>query len=331
MDRGRTHASEPRPPPRPRARVACPGSRASVLAAVALGLGIAAYRATRLADAQKTQARLTIALPPGQEIISYPAITRDGRTIAYVTQQGASETQLYLRDLNAFEARPVPGSNGARQPFFSPDGKWVAFFARGFIQKAEVAGGAPIRVVEAPYSQGGTWNEDNTIIYAASLGSGLLRVPAGGGTPESLTKPDGAANGYAHVFPQALPGGRDVLFAAWGQKQGTAVLSLASRKWELVLPSTSFAWGVFDPAGGSGGRLLLVNESGDMRAAPFDACSSRTHQRRYHGRLQRLLRRGNRIPRAGSRYPTRALRCMHPATRPGCRWCGWTAREGARR
>src|ERR1019366_1302713 len=189
------------------------------------------------------------------------------RTIAYATQQGTSETQLYLRDLNAFEARPVPSSNGARQPFFSPDGKWVAFFARGFMQKAEVAGGAPMRVVEAPYSYGGTWNEDNTIIYAASLGSGLLRVPAGGGTPESLTKPDGAAN----VFPQALPRGRDVLFAVWGQKQGTAVLSLASRKWELVLPNTAFAWGVFDPAGGSGGRLLLVNESGGMRAAPFDA------------------------------------------------------------
>src|SRR5450759_779132 len=275
-------------PPRPRR---LPWIAASVLAAVALGLGIAAYRATQLADAQKTQARLTIALPPGQEIVSCPAISRDGRTIAYVIRQGASETQLYLRDLNAFDARPVPGSSGARQPFFSPDGKWVAFFARGFMQKAEVAGGAPIRVVEAPYSQGGTWNEDNTIIYAASLGSGLLRVPAGGGTPESLTKPDGAAN----IFPHALPGGRDVLFTAWGQKQGTAVLSLASRKWELVLPSTSFTWGVFDPAGGSPGRLLLVNESGGMRAAPFD-CSSRTHQHRHHGPLQRLLRHGNRMP-----------------------------------
>jgi predicted Ser/Thr protein kinase len=266
---GPTERTAPAAAP-PRAR-RLPWIAASVLAAVALGLGIAAYRATKLAENSNTQARLTIPLPPGQEIISAPAITRDGRTIAYATQQGTSETQLYLRDLNAFEARPVPGSSGARQPFFSPDGKWVAFFARGFMQKAEVVGGAPIRVVEAPYSYGGTWNEDNTIIYAASLGSGLLRVPAGGGTPESLTNPDSAANGYAHVFPQALPGGRDVLFAAWGQKQGTAVLSLASHKWELVLPSTSFAWGVFDPAGGSGGRLLLSNESGGMRAAPFDA------------------------------------------------------------
>ncbi len=110
-----------------------PWIAASVLAAVALGLGIVAYRATKLAEDSKTQARLTIPLPPGQEIISYPAITRDGRTIAYATQQGTSETQLYLHDLNAFEASPVPGSNGARQPFFAPDGQWVAFFARGFI------------------------------------------------------------------------------------------------------------------------------------------------------------------------------------------------------
>src|ERR1039458_1717297 len=82
----------PPAPPRPRR---LPWIAASVLAVVALGLGIAAYRATQLADAQKTQARLTIPLPPGQEIISYPAITRDGRTIAYATQQGTSETQLY--------------------------------------------------------------------------------------------------------------------------------------------------------------------------------------------------------------------------------------------
>jgi serine/threonine protein kinase len=106
----------------PRARRLPWIAAASVLAAVALALGVAAYRATKLAEDSKTQARLTIPLPPGQEIISDPAITGDGRTIAYATQQGTSETQLYLRDLNAFEARPVPGSNGARQPYFRPTG-----------------------------------------------------------------------------------------------------------------------------------------------------------------------------------------------------------------
>jgi Tol biopolymer transport system component len=137
---------------------------------------------------QKTAARFTIPLSLGQEITSYPAITRDGRTVAYVAQQGTDDAQLYLRDLNSFEARPVPGASGARQPFFSPDGKWVAYFARGLLQKAEVTGGAPIRLAEAPFPHGGTWNEDNTIIYSPSLGSGLWRVPATGVMPESLKK-----------------------------------------------------------------------------------------------------------------------------------------------
>jgi len=225
----------------------------------------------RPADVQKTSARLTIPLPPGQEITTYPAITRDGRTVAYVTQQGTDDTQLYLRDLNSFEARAVAGSSGAREPFFSPDGKWVAFFGQGQLQKAEVAGGAPIRLAEAAYPQGGTWNEDNTIVYAASLGSGLLQIPASGGTPESLTKPDGAANGYAHAFPQALPGGRSLLFTIWGQTQGNAVLSLDSHRWEIVLPKTSFAFGIFDAMRGSTGRLLVVDQSAGMMAAPFDA------------------------------------------------------------
>ena len=245
------------------------------VAAAALALVTAASLAFALwkrpADVQKTSARFTIPLPPGQELTTYPAITRDGRTIAYVTQQGTDDTQLYLRDLNSFEARPVAGSSGATQPFFSPDGKWVAFFAQGQLQKAEVAGGAPIRLVEAGYTFGGTWNEDNTIIYAASLGSGLLRISAAGGTAESLTKPDGAANGYAHVFPQALPGGRSILFTIWGQTQGNAVLSLDSRRWELVLPSNSSASGIFDPLRGSKGRLLIVDQSAAMMAAAFDA------------------------------------------------------------
>jgi hypothetical protein len=148
-----------------------------VVAAIALGVIAVAYLAfaawNRPAAVPRTAARFTISLPPGQEITSYPAITRDGRTKAFVSQQGAGDSHLYLRDLNSLEARPVAGSSGARQPFFSPDGKWVAFFAQRRPQKAEVAGGAPVPLAEASYPQGGTRNEDNTIIYAASLGSGL--------------------------------------------------------------------------------------------------------------------------------------------------------------
>jgi eukaryotic-like serine/threonine-protein kinase len=242
----------------------------ALITAASLMLAVLALRNQRTSF-QKTAVRLTIPLAPGQEITSSPAITPDGRTVAYVAQQGPDDSQLYLRDLNSFEVRAVAGASGSRQPFFSPDGKWVAYFAQGQLQKAEVTGGTPIRLAEAAYPQGGTWNEDNTIIYTGSLGSGLLRIPASGGTPESLTKPDGAAKGYAHVLPQALPGGRSVFFTIWGQTQGGAVLSLGSRQWEMVLPQTSFASGIFDAPRGSRGRLLVVDQAAGIMAAPFDA------------------------------------------------------------
>lgn len=97
-----------------------------VVAATALALITAASLSfaiwKRPVAVPKTAVRFTIPLPPGQEITSYPAITRDGRTVAYVTQQGTNDSQLYLRDLNSFESRVVAGASGAMQPFFSPDG-----------------------------------------------------------------------------------------------------------------------------------------------------------------------------------------------------------------
>ncbi len=243
---------------------------AAALALVAVASFIYALR-HRPAAVEKTEARLTIPLPAGQEITTAPAITPDGRMVAYAAQQGSDEPQLYLRDSNSFEARAVAGSSGAQEPFFSPDGKWVAFFGQGQLQKAEVAGGAPIRLAEAAVPLGGTWAKDNTIIYVGSLGSGLLRIPASGGAPQSLTKPDAAAKGYAHVFPQVLPGGRSVYFTVWGQTQGGAVLSLDSGRWEIVLPETTWASGIFQATAGSAGRILIVDQAAGIRAAPLDA------------------------------------------------------------
>ena len=263
----RPHRRQPRSCCAASASRSC-GHRAAI---AIVSLAVAAFAVwSRPAAVQQASARLTIPLPAGAEITSYPAITRDGRTVAYVAQQGTEDSQLYLRDLDSFDARAVAGASGARQPFFSPDGRWVAFFAHGQLQKAEVDGGAPVRLVEAAYPFGGTWTEDNTIIYAASLSSGLLQIPAGGGTATSISKPDGAANGYAHVFPQALPGGRSVLFTIWGQNKGSAVLRWRSGKWQTVLPATTFAAAMFDSSSGPSGRLLIVDEGAGIRSAPFD-------------------------------------------------------------
>ena len=236
----------------------------AIVSVVAIGLARRPEQAT-------PPVHLSIALPPGQEITSVPAISPDGRIIAYTAQLGAAEPQLYLRHLDSFEARLVAGSSGAEQPFFSPDGKWVAFFAQGQLQKTEVAGGTPIALAEVIFPFGGTWCPDDTIIFTASIGSGLLRIPASGGAPESLTSPDGAAAGYHHGVPQVLPGGRTVLFNVQGQTEGSAVLSLDSGQWEIVLPETTAAPSIFDASAGSPGRLLVADLTSGIRAAPFDA------------------------------------------------------------
>src|SRR6185436_18292874 len=217
-------------------------------------------------------ARLSIALPAGQELTSYPAITRDGRTIAYTARQGVAESLLYLRDLDSFDARVVAGSSGAKQPFFSPDGHWVAFFAQGQLSRAEVSGGTPIKVADAPIGYGAMWNADDTIVYAPTIGSGLMRVGASGGTPESLTRPDDAGKGYAHTFPEALPGGRSVLFQIWGQNNGVALFSLDSRTWQTIVPGTGFRTAIYDRSG-SAGRLLIADLGAGVRSAPFDAAA----------------------------------------------------------
>ena len=124
----------------------------ALLAIFAIALAFLALRP----ESGSTPARLSISLPPAHEITSSPAISSDGRIIAYTAQRGTDEPRLYLRHLDSFEARPVAGSSGAWHPFFSPDGKWVAFFAQGQLQKAEIAGGTPIGLAEARRSH--RWN-----------------------------------------------------------------------------------------------------------------------------------------------------------------------------
>ena len=296
---------------------------AAVLAIVAVALAFIAVRG----QPGPATTRLSIPLPPGQEITSSPAISGDGQIIAYTAQQGTDAPQLYLRHLDSFEARAVAGSSGAQQPFFSPDGKWVAFFAQGHLQKAEVARGTPILLAEAALPFGGTWNQDDTIIYAASLGSGLLRIPASGGTPEVLTKPDGAAAGYAHGFPQALPGGRSVLFTIEGQTQGGAVLSLDSGQWELVVLGEF----CLRPRG----RPRFSTPVAVLRAACWSSTRPPTSKLRLS--TPRIPRTPVPIVRswptctttwrsaeAGLLSRTPAPRSTRPATRQSHRWCGST-------
>ncbi|CAN5724493.1 hypothetical protein BH18ACI5_BH18ACI5_15030 [soil metagenome] len=256
------------------AQTGCRGTASTwaALALVALGsaaVGIWLWARLRPAPAPAVT-RLSISLPPGQVLSGNagPAISRDGRTIAYSARDATGVARLYLRALDRYETSVVSDSEGAQGPFFSPDGRRVGFFARGKLLTAAVSGGAATPIADASaHPMGGTWGEDDTIVFAPALSAGLLRVTASGGKPQQITEPDEGARGYAHGLPQFLPGERSVLFTIWGSSsadaRGNAVVSLETGKWTRIMS------GIWTARYVRSGHLLLSGPRG-VRAAPFD-------------------------------------------------------------
>ncbi len=224
------------------------------VALVAVGVAINGSRAS----STETRPRLGITLPEGQELtgiadtLASPiSLSPDGRIVVYSVDEGG-QTRLYRRDLDRFDPEPINGTEGATAPFFSPDGDWLGFFAGGRFQRMPVDGGAPIAIVSVPtyWGTGIDWGEDGWIRYpAVSVGSGLWQVPAEGGTPEPITTVDSAGGEYGHAYPQLLPGGRQLLFAIWGDAaaMGLAILDLDTGERHTILPGASA--GVLLPTG----------------------------------------------------------------------------------
>ncbi len=242
---------------------------AGALVLVALAAAAAGWFARK--PAETANVRLSIALPPGEQLTTVPAITPDGQLVAYAAGRMLSTSQLYLRALNDFVARPVADSVGAQYPFFSPDGRTIAFFAGGKLRRASVAGGASSHIASAPMPWGGTFDNDGRIVYTSGLNSGLLRISVDGGQPEQLTKPDGAGNGYAHVYPQRLPGTKDILFGFWGQTFFNAVFSPDTKHWRGVTPPTKILAGVTIHV--PGGYLAANDGGGGIVIAPWTPAS----------------------------------------------------------
>ena len=146
------------------------------------------------------------------------AISPDGSTLAYIGRE-AEMRRLYLRPISSFAGRAVPGTEGASAPFFSPDGVWVGFGAKGKLYKLPVAGGPPLEVCDATLTTasdrgralsgralGGSWGEDGKIVFADVVG--LHRVSAAGGAPELVARPEGKE---FFSWPEILPDGARAL------------------------------------------------------------------------------------------------------------------------
>jgi serine/threonine-protein kinase len=236
-----------------------PWAAAGVLAVIAV---IAFWRPWRAPAIAVDRPFLQLDLDAGSDEFSQPAISPDGMRIVFV-----SEGALTIRRLDQAKTTPLAGTEGAFYPFFSPNGQWVAFFAAGKLQKVAVDGGAPITLCDAPGAGGGTWGDDDYIVAALDITRGLFRVPAAGGMPQPLTDAREDPSGtLSHLWPQALPGGKGILFAATSASgQGSLrVFAPSGRKLRTVVEDST------------GGRFLasgyvVYYRRETLFAAPMDA------------------------------------------------------------
>jgi serine/threonine-protein kinase len=147
------------------------------------------------------------------------AISPDGTRLAYVGRRGSTE-QLYTRALSELDVMPIPGTENAISPFFSPDGTWVGFGADDELRKVPLAGGRPQTLCAARGLLGASWGSMTNIVFALASDAGLQQVSADGGVPVRLTMPSTNRGEIVQRAPQLLPGEKAVLFSEAG---GTAV------------------------------------------------------------------------------------------------------------
>ena len=242
----------------------------AIAAIAALG-AVMFWRAPRAISTDRP-IRLSLELPARLALANEPtapfAIDPAGSHIVFEAIEGGTQ-QLYVRELADPAVRAVPGTEGARQPFFSTDGAWIGFFANRKLSKVPVAGGPVLLVADIGNNpRGMVWAPDGTIVFAAPQTAGLSRVSGSGGKPTPLTTLDKARGEASHRWPDLLPGGKWVLFtvgfeeAAYDEARIDAV-SLETGERRGVMANATF--GRYSPDG----RLLFVR-GGHLHAVRFD-------------------------------------------------------------
>jgi eukaryotic-like serine/threonine-protein kinase len=197
-----------------------------------------------------------------------PAISADGTRLAFVAGTADGKRQLWVRALDSLSDRPLAGTEGASHPFWSPDGRYIGFFANGKLNRIDVGGGALLALCDAPSGFGGSWSRDGVIILSPNNTSLLFQVPASGGVPSPVTAFAESRGEVSHYWPCFLPDGRHFLFLSrsfvtGASDQDTINLgSLDSKESRpLFKASSSIAYAQ---------GYLLFHRAGLLLAQPFD-------------------------------------------------------------
>ena len=234
-----------------------------VLAALAFAAGY-----VRRAPRPSHGIRATVQFPE-KMFLGELAISPDGTRLAFTASKAGGEPALWIRSLDGSSAQPVVGAEDASFPFWSPDGRFIGFFAGHKLKRVDPSGGTILTICDADRGVGGTWNRDGTIVFAPVPTSTLFRVAASGGQPVPVTRLDASRHETAHRYPQFLPDGRHFLYMAANlagapddPANAIRVGSLDGRLDKVVVRTLS-------SAGYASGHLLYARE-GTLLAHRFD-------------------------------------------------------------
>lgn len=251
-----------------------------------LALAGVAIAAIAFAVMSKRDGEAPAAVPPIRFILNasdstrpldnYPwpaAISPDGKTIVYSVGRGDQGFTLHVQRTDQIDARPIPGTAGAYQPYFSPDGEWLAFQQGNKDRKIRLDGSAPVTIAEGGSANGADWTSNDEIVSGATLNlTGLAKVSAAGGVMTEFTHPDTSKGERQHVWPVATPDGEYVAFIIWYGNLEASQLALASiadgRVTELGIKGIR-------PLAVLDGYLIYIQSDGTVMAVKLDAKSRR--------------------------------------------------------
>jgi Tol biopolymer transport system component len=235
--------------------------------------GVAAVAAVAFAAAWVRRAptpapvvRFVIPSPEKMTAAGPPAVSPDGRMIAFDTADTAGRRQIWVRTLDSLEPRSVSGTDGGTRPFWSPDSRHIAFMADGKLKKVDVTGGPAQTICDAPTGSDGSWSPDGTILFDGRAEDPIWRVPAAGGVAKPELAMDKADEIAGLGWPDFLPDGQHFLYMKISGRSGQTLMvgTLGSKESKELLKTGSRVQ--YTPPG----YLLYVREQ-TLVAHPFDA------------------------------------------------------------
>ena len=251
---------------RPRGRVAWIAALAAAVGVI-IALAVPAVRYLRQAPLPET--RTEIVTPATAQPMDF-ALSPDGRQIVFSALVGRT-SQLWLRSLATTTALPLVGTEAARWPFWSPDGRSIGFMAGNALKRLDLSGGAP--QILAPVTSGGgaTWNADGVLVFAPITRGTLMRVSGSGGAVTAVTT--FSPGQVAHLAPQFLPDGRRFLFTALGAPDATGIYLGTLDGTAAIRLTPSSSAGMYLPEAHGGGWLLWVR-AGSLVAQRLDVAKA---------------------------------------------------------